>query len=151
MRQKGDEYKPACYITIVAFIFELITLLSQCACLCRCEQFRDCKVCCNTSFRHLYTIIKMIFSVVMFILFCSMANYNQSLDEPFLQFVIDNKCSDPLVNYSMEQFTQYLHRDRALIGFAVFVSLVLLGLQIVFTVYFTKKLKRWFDDFYAWA
>jgi len=28
MRQKGDEYKPACYITIVAFIFELITLLS---------------------------------------------------------------------------------------------------------------------------
>ena len=36
MKKKGDEYKPACYIAIVAFIYELVTLLAQCTCLCKC-------------------------------------------------------------------------------------------------------------------
>eukprot|EP00347_Sterkiella_histriomuscorum_P001377 403372269 len=114
MKQKSTEYKPACFIAIIVFCYELVTLLSQC---------------------------------LLFILFCALANFNNSLDEKMLKYVADHDCSDKIVNYSIKQFQSTNDRDQALAGFSVFVAFVQLAMQVVFTVMFTKKLKRYWDQF----
>lgn len=50
-----------------------------------------------------------------------------------------------MINYSADKFFTSNQRDQGLVGFALFLTIISLIMQIIFSVYTIKRLKRRYD------